>query len=346
MASFKTLIIGDQFVSVELLQQTLASHLQPLQLDQLSFETLSTQWPTTTFTSNDEILEFVGDPSEVAALAHDVQAIVTHLGPVTQAVIDAAPKLQIIGCCRGGPVNINVEAATQRNIPVINAPARNGQAVVEYMIGFLISVCRGIAPAHHDFANGIWRGDLYQYKNTGRELFEQTIGLVGLGAVARGLLPHLRLFNMRIMAYDPYLPTEAFAELGVEPVDFTTLLRESDIVSLHVRATPETVGMMGAAEFAQMKENAYFINTARGSLVNEDALYEALKSGHLAGAGLDTFVTEPPPPEWPLRALPNVTLTPHIGGASQNSAERGAAMIAVDVANLLAEKPFVNCVNL
>ena len=195
------------------------------------------------------------------------------------------------------------------------------------------------------WSTAIWRGDLYRYDRTGRELRGQTIGLVGLGAVAQMLVPYLKPFGLRILAFDPYVPAARFAELGVEGRDLPALLAESDIVSIHARVTKETIGMMGRQEFAQMKPGAYFINTARGPLVDYDALYAALASGHLGGAGLDCFPQEPPPADWPLLKLPNVTLTPHIAGSSQQSAERGADQVARDVANFVAGRPLEQCVN-
>lgn len=339
--TLRILAIGDQFVTIALMEQMLSEALTPLlehAMDDLTVETIDLDWPSTPFLHNAELSEFGGDLDEIAQAARDTQIIVTHVGGVSQAAIEGADQLRLICCCRGGPVNINVAAACQRGIPVVNTPARNSQAVIEYTVGLLLAVCRGIAPAHNAFVNGIWRSDLYQYTHTGRELAGQTIGLIGFGAVARGLVPFLKLFGMNIMAYDPYVSDDVFVELGVGRAEFSTLLAKADIVSLHLRATPETIGMMGAEQFAQMKRGAYFINTARGSLVDEMALADALKRGHLHGAGLDTFVEEPPPPDWPLRSLPNVTLTPHIGGASQNSAERSLQMVAADIKNLLLGK--------
>jgi phosphoglycerate dehydrogenase-like enzyme len=174
-------------------------------------------------------------------------------------------------------------------IPVVNAPGRNAQAVIEFTLGLILAECRGIGRAHKALSDSLWQGHLYRYDVTGRELKGQTIGLVGFGAVAQGLVPYLRPFGMRILAFDPYVGAARCAELGVEQVDLPTLLTEADIVSIHARVTKETRGMIGPAQFAQMKRGAYFINTARGPLVDHDALYDALLSGHLAGAGLDTL---------------------------------------------------------
>jgi D-3-phosphoglycerate dehydrogenase len=344
MKQLRVAVIGDNFVGTQLFADALRRHVQPLVAD-FSMVSMSVPWPDTPLTENAEIKEFLGDPAQVAELVRGAHALLTHVGPVTQAVIDAGDQLQLIGCCRGGPVNVNVAAATARRIPVVNAPGRNSLAVVEFTVGLILAECRGIARAHAALSRGEWLGDLYRYDRTGRELRGQTIGLVGLGAVAQLLVPYLQPFGLRIIAFDPFVTPQRFAELGVESVSFAELLRQSDIVSLHARVTPQTTGMMGAAQFAAMKSGAYFINTARGPLVDYDALYSALASGHLAGAGLDCFPTEPPSPDWPLLKLPNVTLTPHIAGSSQGSAQRGAEDVVLDLANWVAGRPLQHCVN-
>lgn len=337
-------VVGDNFVGTQLFEDALRRHVAPL-VGELTVASLHVPWPDEPLLANAEVKEYLGDPRAVAQLAAGAHVLLTHVGPVTQAVIDAGADLRLIGCCRGGPVNVNVAAATARRIPVVNAPGRNSQAVVEFTIGLILAECRGIARAHAALSQGIWLGDLYRYDRTGRELRGQTIGLVGLGAVAQLLVPYLKPFGLRVIAFDPFVTPARFAELGVESVSFDELLAQSDIVSLHARVTPQTTGMMGAAQFAAMKQGAYFINTARGPLVDYDALYGALASGHLGGAGIDCFPEEPPPAGWPLLSLPNVTLTPHIAGSSQGSAQRGAEDIVLDVANWAAGRPLQHCVN-
>lgn len=337
-------VIGDNFVLTNLFEAALQEHVAPL-VQRLTVAKLEVPWPDAPLQENDEVKEYLGDPAAVAQLVHGAQALLTHVGPVTQAVVDAGSELRFIGCCRGGPVNVNVAAATARRIPVCNAPGRNSQAVVEFTVGLILAECRGIGRAHAALREGVWLGDLYRYDRTGRELRGQTIGLVGLGAVAQLLVPYLKPFGLRILAYDPFVPAARFAELGVEPVDLETLLRQADIVSLHARVTPQTTGMMGREQFALMKRGSYFINTARGPLVDYDALYAALSSGQLGGAGIDCFPQEPPPPDWPLLKLPNVTLTPHIAGSSQQSAQRGVEDIVADLANFVAGRPLLHCVN-
>uniref|UniRef100_A0A7C1JRR6 D-3-phosphoglycerate dehydrogenase n=1 Tax=Caldilinea aerophila TaxID=133453 RepID=A0A7C1JRR6_9CHLR len=342
--SLNIAVIGDLFVTNELFLAALERWRSHLPFD-ITITTLSAPWPDEPLAHSDEVREFVGDPEEVARLVRHADVLLTHVAPVTRGVLERAERLRIIGCCRGGPVNINVAAATERGVVVVNAPARNSQAVVEFTLGVILAECRNIARSHAALARGVWLGDLYRYDRIGRELRGQTIGLIGFGAIAQSLVPYLTVFGMRILAYDPYVPAERFAALGVEPVDLPDLLARADIVSLHARVTPQTVGMMGAAQFAQMKRGAYFINTARGPLVDYDALYQTLHSGHLAGAALDCFPEEPPPADWPLLRLPNVTVTPHIAGASKDSAERGAEQVVRDVVNFFTDRPLEFCVN-
>lgn len=345
----KIAIVGDAFVHPQFfataLQQQLAGVNLPTAGTELTFTTMQVDWPNVPQSSNEEVREYVGNFYDVIEVAQDAAVLVTHVGPVTNVMLQLLPTLQIIGCCRGGPVNINVAAATERGIPVVNAPARNAQAVIEFTLGMMLTECRGISRAHKALSQGTWQGELYRYERAGQELQGQTVGLVGLGAIAQGLVPYLVPFDLRILAFDPYVQPERAAALGVELVDLPTLLAEADIVSIHARVTPETTHMMGAAQFAQMKQGAYFINTARGPLVDYDALYAALADGHLGGAALDTFAQEPPPADWPLLALDNVTVTPHIAGASREAARRGAEIVAQDIANFFAGKPLRYCVN-
>ncbi len=340
-------MIGDAFVRAELMETAVRRALGPL-MDELDVRLTTTEvdWPATPLVSSAEVQEFCGDEAEVAAFAAGADLFVTHVAPVTERVLEAAPGLRAVGCCRGGLVNVNVAAATARGIPVLYAPGRNVQSVVEFTLSLMLAAGRGLAQAHCALARGEWRGDLYTYDTAGRDLQGQTVGLVGFGAVARALLPYLHPFGVRLLAFDPFVPVAEMAALGVEKRDaLHDLLAEADVVSLHARVTPQTVGMMGAAEFAAMKPGSYFVNTARGPLVDYDALYDALVCGPLGGAALDCFEPEPPPPDWPLLRLPNVTLSPHMAGNSASSAERSAALVAEDLAALLRGEPLRRCIN-
>jgi D-3-phosphoglycerate dehydrogenase len=218
--------------------------------------------------------------------------------------------------------------------------------VAEFTVGLIIAECRNIARGHRSLASGVWRSDLYVFDSAPRELRGQTVGLIGFGNIGSIIPALLNPFGVRVLAYDPYVDESVFARKGAERVnDLNALLAGSDIVSLHARVTPETTRFIGEKQFNQMKRGAYFINTARGPMVDYDALYRALKKGHLAGAGLETFAVEPPPPDLPLLKLENVTLTPHIAGCSRDSALLAADMVARDIANWYSGKTPAHCFN-
>ena len=336
--------LGDAFILPAVWELELRKYLQPF-VGEVKVIHIEVGWPDIPMMEDQEVKEFVGNADEIAAIAAEADMIVTHSAPVTQAVIERAKNLKIIGCCRGGPVNVNVTAATAHGIPVVFAPGRNAQAVVEFTLGMILAECKSIARAHRMLAQGIWQGELYRYDRAPKELQGSTIGLVGFGAIAQMLVPYLRPFQIRTLAFDPYIPEEKFVELGVEKTSLNQLLEQSDIVSLHARVTPETKNMMGVEQFARMKPGSYFINAARGPLVDYAALYDVLNQGHLAGAALDTFSIEPPPVDWPLLKLGNVTLTPHIAGSSKETAYRSAEIIAKDLNRFVRGEPLKHCAN-
>jgi D-3-phosphoglycerate dehydrogenase len=337
-------VIGDRFITPELVAELIARHVEPV-TGPCAVASMILGWPEDTPVHDDEIQEYVGDPSAIATFAAEANVVVTQVAPIGQHLIEGAPGLQLIACARGGPVSVNLSAATRRGIPVLYAPGANAQAVAEFTLGLLLAVSKQIARSHHALVAGEWQVDAYHYARAPRELRGQTAGLVGFGHIGQLLVPYLHAFGLRVLVYDPYVPAEQCAALGVEPVDLPLLLAESDFVSLHARVTAETRGLMGAPEFAQMKPGAYLINTARGPLVDYEALYATLASGHLGGAALDTFALEPPPAEWPLLKLDNVTVTPHIAGSSRETARRKVETVLLDVANYYAGRPLVHCAN-
>jgi D-3-phosphoglycerate dehydrogenase len=287
--------------------------------------------------------EYMGDPDEIAAFVDDAEILVNHLAPVTGAMLDRLPKLRVIAVSRGGPVNIDVAACKARQIRLVNTPGRNASAVAEFTIAAILAETRLIRAGHEGLRHGIWRGDLYRYDVAGTELSEMTVGLIGYGFIGTRVVRLLKPFGCRILVADPYknLSHEDVAD-GVRMVMLDQLLTESDVVSLHARVTEETKGFLAAPQFARMRKGAYFINTARGPMVNYDDLYQALKTGHLRGAMLETFWLEPPPADSPLLRLDNVTLTPHIAGASTTTVRIAARMVAEEVRRYLAGEPPLN----
>lgn len=317
--------------------------------DQLDIRTAELPWPDEPMRHGEPgtplagLREFVGAPEDVAGLVAGAEILVTHVAPVNGWLLDRAPDLKLIGVSRGGPVNIDVKAARERGVAVVNTPGRNASAVAEFTIGAILAETRLITKGHAALSRGVWRGDLYRAEIAGPELSDCTVGLIGYGHIGTRVVRLLKPFGCRILVADPYaMVSDEDRADGVEQVDLGALLERSDVVSLHARVTPETTRFLGAAQFARMKPNSYFVNTARGPMVDYDALHDALASGHLRGAMLETFWQEPPPPDSPLLRLDNVTLTPHIAGASLTTVRIAARMVAAEVGRYLRGEPYAN----
>lgn len=248
--------------------------------------------------------------------------------------------LVAIGTCRGDPTNVDVAAATAAGIPVLRAPGRNADAVAEMTVGLLLAVNRGIVRADREVRAGeIYKDGTIPYQRfRAWQLAGRTAGLVGLGAVGRAVRWRFEGLGLRVLGYDPYAPDATHTDLE-------EMLPECDVVSMHAVVTRETRGIIDAARFARMKPGALYLNTARAALHDDDALVEALRSGHLAGAGLDHFRGENLPPEHPLCALDTVVLTPHIGGATWDTEANHSRLIADGIAALLAGAKPDNLVN-
>lgn len=338
-AAVKIAIIGDQFMKASYFVQALEAALPQQALD---IRTLELDWPDTPMAHGygaeaadpqlRGLKEYMGAPDAMAAFIGDAQVLIDHLAPVTAGMLERCAQLALVAVARGGPVNVDLQAARRRGVQVVNAPGRNASAVAEFTVGMILAQTRRITAGHVALMRGQWRGDLYRADCAGEELCNQTLGLIGYGHVGSRLTKLLRPFGCRILVCDPYAHIDAADRAaGVAQVDRATLLAQSDVVSLHARVTPETAGFIDAAAFAQMKPGAYFINTARGPMVDYAALYAALQSGRLRGAGLETFGVEPCDPADPLLRHPNVTLTPHIAGASIKTIEYAASLCAEEV---------------
>jgi D-3-phosphoglycerate dehydrogenase len=250
---------------------------------------------------------------------------------VTAEVVAAARRLRVIGRAGTGVDNIDLTAATRQGILVVNAPAGNTVAVAEHTVGLMLSLARHIPHADATMRSGQWAKKELQ----GIELRGKTLGLVGFGRIGSAVARRARAMEMTVLAYDPFVAQERAASLGVQLVPLGTLLARADFVSLHVPLTSQTQNMIGQQELAQIKSSARLINTARGGLVDEGALLEALNAGRLAGAAIDVFEQEPPEDN-PLLTHPRVVITPHIA-ASTAEAQQGAALeVARQVVDVLA----------
>lgn len=296
---------------------------------------------------------------EFVELLDGVELLIVGYEGVSAEVLDAASDLELIACPRGGPdANVDIEAATERGIPVLYAPGRNAVSVADFTLGLILSVTRHIAHSHHllhtgtytgqpsadsaeggereDVTWGIADGSPY-VELKGPELEAKTLGVVGMGAIGRKVAARAAGFDMDLVGYDPYIDADEMADYGVEKVDdLDALLDRAAVVTLHVPVTDATRGLIGADEFDRMRDDAYFINTARGALIDQDALVDELQSGGLRGAALDVYDEEPLPDDHPLLALDNVVTTPHLGGAAEEVVTRHSRMVVDDIAAVLA----------
>jgi D-3-phosphoglycerate dehydrogenase / 2-oxoglutarate reductase len=342
----KIAVIGDHFMLSRVFEEALRDRCK---LFELAISSHDLPWPDQpmehgyTVQGMDGLKEYMGSADEVVALVGDSEILVTHLAPLSASIMARLPALKFVAVSRGGPVNIDMAAARQRGITVVNTPGRNASAVAEFTIGAILAETRNITRGHDGLRNGDYRGDLYRADVAGRELSEMTVGLVGYGEVGRRVVKFLKAFGCRILVADPYVQlTAEDLRDGVTQASFERVLDEADVVSLHARVTPETTKMVDETALRRMKKDATLINTARGPLLDYDALYEVMTSGHLRGAMLETFATEPVPPDLPLLQLPNVTLTPHIAGASVRTVTYAAGLAAEEVRRYLAGEPAVN----
>jgi D-3-phosphoglycerate dehydrogenase len=333
--SVPALIAGDQFV----LNSLLRAALQAEAGDRLLLREIEFGWPIAPFGSVAEVKEAAGTEEEMLAALAGIEIVVTEMAPLTRRVIDGSASLRLIVVCRGGPVNVNLEAATERGISVCYSPARNAAATAEYTIGLMLAAMRWIVEGHRDLSGGIWRGDFYSYDKAGTELEGKTVGLVGFGAVGRRVARVLRAFDAEVLVADPYVDAAEVEAVGAAAVSLAELLPRAHVLSLHARLTPETRRLIGREEIARLPDGAVLVNAARGGLLDQDALCDALESGKLRGAALDVYDPEPPPPGSRVYAAPNLVLSPHLAGASRETAERAAVIAAADVGRYLRGEP-------
>ncbi len=280
-------------------------------------------------------------PAELLAGSDAFDMLVIQFAPVSRQFLDQATSLRVIGVVRGGTENVDVAAATQRKIAVLNTPGRNARAVAECTMALMLAEIRNIARAHAALKQGIWQRD-FPNSQAIPELNGKTVGLIGYGAVARLVAHYLQAFGSRILAFDPFFEGDA---TPATLVDLPQLLEESDIVSLHARLTSDNYHLMGRCELQQMKKSAVLINTARSGLVDETALAEALANRTILGAAIDVFDQEPLAVDHPLLALDNVTLAPHLAGSTIDAFLGSPALMAEHLTRLMRGEPNVPIVN-
>jgi D-3-phosphoglycerate dehydrogenase len=271
-----------------------------------------------------------------------VDAVISRTVDLTARAIDACPTLRVVSKHGVGVSNIDVAACTRRGIPVYVTPGANAQSVAELTIGLMIAAARRIAWMDREIREG--RSPRVQ---DGIELRGRTLGLVGFGQIGQRVARIARALGMRVRAFDPFMRGSSPVEAVEICVSLDDLLAASDVLSLHVPLNRETRSLIGAAELAGLPEGAILVNTARGEIVDETALVDALRSGRLFAAGLDTTVEEPIGPENPLVSLPNVVLTPHVGGSTPAALAAMASAAAENVVNALEGRPVdpASCVN-
>jgi D-3-phosphoglycerate dehydrogenase len=279
---------------------------------------------------------------ELVSIIRDYDALVVRSGTkVTARIIEAGEQLQVIGRAGVGVDNIDVEKATERGILVVNAPDGNSIAAAEHAIALMLAMARNIPQANASLLEHKWE----RKKFVGVEVTGKTLGVVGMGRIGRHVARRGRGLEMRVIAYDPYIASDLAEQIGVEMCELDELLAQADFITVHVPKAPSTVGMIGEHEFSLVKPSARLINCARGGIVDEVALIKALDRGQLAGAALDVFSSEPPPPNSPLLGHPKLVLTPHLGASTQEAQVAVAYDVARQVVDILAGRPATFPVN-
>ena len=276
-------------------------------------------------------------PDYILESVKDADVIVTQFCPINKKVIDTCSKLQVIGVLRAGIENINSEYAEAKGISIINTPGRNANAVADFTIALLLSECRNVARAHVTMKAGLWIRD-YANKDRVPDLEDKVVGIIGYGQIGQKVVQRLLGFGVKIIVHDPYLTEK---DVPYPLVSLEELMKQSDFVSIHMRLSKDTENMINAKMISLMKPTAYFINTSRAGLVDEEALYEALKNKRIMGAGLDVFKVEPPPEGYPIVQLDNVTLASHLSGGTVDAFAGSSKIFSRRFNELLKSKKII-----
>ncbi|AZN30008.1 hydroxyacid dehydrogenase [Flaviflexus salsibiostraticola] len=321
----KVLIASDGFLTDEVLTEALVNELPDAEIARIA-----STWPNPPFGDVGDVIEALGDEDELIEALKGCDAVISHTFPFTEKVIAASPDLKLITICRGGPVNVNIDAATRHGVMVSYAPGRNARATAEHSVAMLLAAARQIAQRHQEVVNGEWATDYYLFEKAGQEIGSSTVGIIGYGAIGSRVATIMAAFGARVLVYDPF--KEIGVDGDVEFVDFDTLLAESDFVTIHARVTDENRHMINAETLGKMKKGAIFVNCARGSLVDYDAVCDSIDAGHLRAAAFDCLPEEPLPADHRLLRTPRITFTPHLAGASQEASRVAARIGTADIA--------------
>lgn len=279
---------------------------------------------------------------DIKAIVKQYDALIVRSGTmVTAGIIRAAKKLRVIGRAGVGVDNVDLDEATKQGIIVMNTPEGNTISTCEHTMSLLMSVARNIPQANQSVKSGEWKRSQF----IGTQLSGKTLGVIGLGRIGREVSARAVVFGMKVLGFDPFIPKDKFSQLGVTLVDLETLYRQADFITVHVPLTPETTSLIGEKEFQVMKKGVYVLNCARGGIINEQALEQALKSGKVRAAGLDVFVEEPPKNN-PLLTNPHVIATPHLGAATEEAQENVAVAVAEQVTDALFDRGIKHAVNM
>ena len=338
--TLRVLAAGDEFVGTGLLIDAVRAEVADAE-----FTRLSLPWPVEPFGPVANVHEASGTEEQVIEALGGAEVAVTQMAPFTKKVFAAAPELRMVSVSRGGPVNVDIAAATEAGVAVTFAPGRNAAAAAEFAIGLMLAAMRRIPTASAELLGGEWRGDYYAYTNAGLELEGSTVGLVGYGAIGSRVAKVLLAFGANVLVADPFADPARIAADGAELVELDELLRRSPVVSLHARFTEETRHLINAEKLALLPEGAVLVNSARGGLLDYAPLPDLLRSGRLGALALDVYDVEPPPADWALRDAPNVIATPHLAGCSRQTAERAARIVAAEVGRYVRGEKLLNVAN-
>lgn len=341
----RMLIVGDSFITLDYFREAFEGIAKANEVRFLKLDEDEKLVPGSA--SEKSLREYLESNRQLISEVGDAEVLVVHGAPVSEEVLAAGRNLKVLCCARGGPVNVDVAAASARRIPVITAPGKNAEAVAELTVALMVMLSRNLVRAYtHVRTTRVAGKDNYEGNQFfGHELDGKTLGLIGFGRVGSRVAKRAIGFGMAVLVYDPYVDRSKIESEGVRVAGLEEVLTRSDFVSLHARESKENENLMGSGQFSMMKRGAFFINTSRPSMVDEGALCSALREGRLAGAGMDVVRYDPSRPVNPLIEMDNTIVMPHIGGATFETTTKGAMIVAKQVERYLEGEPLETVVN-